>query len=241
MLDISWVPPVKPRSWSAGRILQVLLCTVALLHTPENYHDGLAWGTRHRQAWESFHRDLLAGMPPGFLLRRYDWLLPRWRESDFSAGNFQYAEACMQLLRQAGIGDFGALRELPRFREISVPVVPTALHEMTWQGDTGHGFGTDPYVEFRLPPAPRVYGILIRCSLNYGSADPAPVAFGVSWHEIGAPDFTNDPGDFRLDTGSAEKDVGVWVNRPIDRLRIRPDSKPCVLHLSKLVLLVPVS
>lgn len=224
---------------AAGRLLQVLLCAAALLHTPENVRDGLDWGRRHRRAWTALDRDLAAGVPAEFLLRRYDWLLPRWREDQFSPANFRFAVGCTRLLRDAGVGPFRSLADLPAFRELPIPLTPAVTHDMTWDGHTGRGHGTDPYVEFTLPRAQHVYGILISCSLNYDNADASPVDFRVSWRVAGAGELTGASDEYRLTTAAGTKDVGAWVHRPIDRIRIRPDDKPCLLQIEGIVLLAP--
>jgi hypothetical protein len=223
-----------------GRGLQIALFGLVAFLTPLNWQDGLDWIRWYRGNIDPFEKDLLDGMPASFLVKRHDWLVPRWRKEDpVNPDYFRYMEHCVLTLRRAGIGLFPSLKDSPDYMMVPVAIIPSALNEMTWQDGAGYGHGTNPWVAFGLEKPQRVYGIDIEYSLNYGNADPTPADFQVAWTDMQRPKPGEGALSFDVDTGRGIRNVAVWVNGTIDRFRIRPDKKPCVLRVRRITLMVP--
>jgi hypothetical protein len=79
---------------------------------------------------------------------------------------------------------------------------------------------------------------MLRCSLNYGNDVPEPVDFQASWKSTRRGEWVQGEETHGLDTAKASKDVAIWVNDTISRFRLRPDNKPCVLRIDRIVVLV---
>jgi hypothetical protein len=211
--------------------LLVLSCVVFWHHCPilENVLEN--W--RLAGACE---RDIRAGIPARLLAETYCRLF--W--PDDSAQGVTIVTEELRKLQRAQIGVCRFLRDDPAAREIPLPVIPREVRQMTWKDGAGNGTGRDPQLTFALPAPRRVYGIRLRCCLNYGNGPATPVAFHVSWR----PHASAAPAEERsawvaLDTGPEEKPVTILVNEPIDQFCIHPDNKPCVFRLSEIVLVAP--
>jgi hypothetical protein len=226
------------RPETAGRFVQLLLLVAMYVMLPLDWQDAWQWGTKHRAACTALERDIRAGVPSDFILMRYGWLIPRWKDTEFSPRNFASVQENMQLLADAGIGIYKDLKEFPPFRKVVLPVVPAGLHDMSWKGQGGYGWGSDPYVEFELDQPQKVYGIMLSCNLNYGNDVPEPVDFQASWKSARRGQWTKSAETHGLDNAKTSKDVVIWVNDTIGGFRLRPDNKPCVLRIARIVLLV---
>jgi hypothetical protein len=180
---------------------------------------------------------LRAGTPAHLLAESYG----RFFWFDDSPEAVERVTVGVRKLGQAQVGVCRFLHDDPAAQEVSWPVIPQEVRQMTWKDGAGQGSGPDPQLLFTFPEPRRVYAIRLKCCLNYGNTAPTPVAFHVSWRPSrSSPAVPGEPSArLELDTGPAEKKVTILVNDTIDQFCIHPDNKPCVFRLSEIVLVTP--
>ena len=148
------------------------------------------------------------------------------------------------------------MRGDPAFREVSLPVVSAALHQMKLEEGIARGTRADPYLVFTLPETTFVGGIRFKYSHpTRGGAAPEP--FQISWKRDKQHSFTEAQShlssqylgqrEAAMCGGTQEEAVMVWVGDSLKQFRIRPDpdsrppdARPCIFRISEVVLLVPV-
>lgn len=223
-------------SW--GRLLQFLMCLAGVLVLPLNLQDGLACAVRHRAACRAFRDDLLAGLPPRFLLRRHGWLLPQWRDTDFSPEAARWVESCMLLLRQARIGLYAQLQAMPLSRDVTLRAEPAELSGAVWRDGALCACGPDARAIFRLERRRKVLGIIVNCSFNYGNEEVTPTTLTVAWRPE-KPPYAARTVRTDLSTAKIDWSAHTWINDRIDEFELRPGPGPCVCRISSIVLVVP--
>jgi hypothetical protein len=206
----------------------VLFVAMCILLWP-NTQAGLDHGREVAARDAAFARDLRAGVPTFLLIKRYTpWLHP----------SQDALTELLPMLRRAGIGPFRSLRGNPPFREVAVPVAPTAMSQVRWEDGTARVTGVDPQLLFTLPEMRYVAGIRLRYS--HANRQGAPARFQVAWKRGDQADF---PADQRyalwtLPTGP-DRTTTIWVADAVKQFRIQPDNQPCAFHIAALELLVP--
>jgi hypothetical protein len=151
---------------------------------------------------------------------------------------YQLAVDRVEDLRRAGVGIYRQVVPTPKLEQITVALKPTALNNMTWKDGVAHGWGKDSWMSFALEPPRMVYSILLDCSCNYGNTESTPVALQLAWNPSDDPS-TQRTEERKFTTRAGFSIVPFWVNQRIGRFRIRPDDKPCVLHIARILLEVP--
>jgi hypothetical protein len=216
---------------AVGRVARACLFALACGMLAANTREGLRYARDYHRQMEAFEHDLRTGVPTYMLLRRHAPFL-------YFSLNDQLGEY-MRMLHRAAIGPFRSLQADPALREVTLPVVPDGLDQMTWEGGTGRGTGNDPSVVFTLSEPRFVGGI--RIAFSYPDTDGSPLYFRVFWRK-------SDQGDFNehqfylnafLERASGERTVTIWVGDTIDQFRIHPDNKYSYFALHKIVLLNP--
>jgi hypothetical protein len=240
-----------------GRWAQWSMLAATLITIGPNTRAGIHYARGVRNHLRSFEQDMTAGVPSFELIARYGrYLHPH---HDLLA---EY----LPMLRRAGVGRFVFLRDDPAFREVPVPLEPTALYNVTWDHGTAQATGEYPSIDFALPEPRYVCGIRIR----YAHANPEgtlPLVL-IKWKGPAQAEFSQEPvrtegageinyknvkiyknsptGDravWERGTWSrindAETTVTAWICDTVATIRIHPDLKPGVFRLSELVLLVP--
>jgi hypothetical protein len=206
----------------------VLFVAMCVLLWP-NTQAGLDHGREAAAQDAAFARDLRAGVPAFLLIKRYTpWLHP----------SQDALTELLPMLHRAGIGPFRSLRANPPFREVPVPVVPTAVDQMRWEDGTAHATGVDPHLLFTLPETRSVAGIRLRYS--HANRQGAPARFQIAWKRGDQADFpaTQRYALWNLPTG-ADRTTTIWVADAVEQIRIQPDNQPCEFHITSLMLLVP--
>jgi hypothetical protein len=130
-------------------------------------------------------------------------------------------------------------KEQTASREVSFPVVPMEMNQMTWKDGVGEGQGEDPYLVFALKKPQFVQAIRLRYS--YGNAASTPATFQMFWKKSAQNEFAEEERNvtLQLKTRPEEKTLTVVVNDVIDQFRIDPDVRPCVFKIPEITLLVP--
>jgi hypothetical protein len=237
------------RPAALGRLVQACLAAVAVVVFLPNLVEALEYGRYHHQELQSFERDLAAGDPPYKLLNRYTPFL----HPDLDDSLTEY----FRRMRDAGFGSFRYLKDNPPFREVSLSVEPSRLHQGGWKEGTATGTGPESYVGFTLPRPRLVYGI--RITYRHANGQGKGPYFQLFWEgseptkappgppaRLLAPVWCVHPspqGRFYVNpflrTGPEEHTVTVWIGKTIRGFRIHPDDQPCVFHIAKIGLLVP--
>jgi hypothetical protein len=208
-----------------------------------NINYGISLGAYHKYAMDQLDADLRDGAPNFMLSGRYAPAL---------ATSTEVVHDKLATLRRAGLGRFALLRTDPSFREVPLPAASATLHQMTLEGETAVGVGSEPSLVFTLPATTFVCGIRSRYSYSI-RGDDGPVPFQVSWKRDDQRSFIEARS--RLSylyrdrapeqrNGPPEEDVTVWIGDFLKQIRIRPDLEraagPGVFRIREVTLLVPV-
>lgn len=249
--------------WSVCRMPRITSCAqmslliVGCLTLWPNTQFGIAYARNLRHHLGSFEQDIEAGLPISLLIRRH------WPEGYLHA-NPDILTDYLPMLQRAGVGSFRVLQKNPPMREVSVPLEPVALNEVTWRQGRAYGVGKeDPYLVFALPESRYVYGIRLTYSYT-NEASTAPCRF-VYWKHSDQENFPEDQHSQSCPTGDhanwsrgtwiratdSESSMTVWICEAIKEIKIYPDFKtmnwfkanprPFIFHISELALLVPAS
>src|SRR5262249_20443298 len=195
----------------------------------------------HRQGMEAFERDLVAGAPPVLLAEGHAHFLFPADTPDFH----RELPSLFRMLNRAGVRLFRSLQHHVALQKGPLPVSPTARGHLLWCGGVGYGGGKDSALLFDLPRCQRVYAI--RLTFAYENPPENPVSLRLSWKRDDQSAFPQGKQtvEWTLLPKEGEKagakTVTLWVNDSLDQIRIGPDTKPFVFHLSAIVLLVPQS
>src|SRR6185436_17257207 len=107
---------------------------------------GRAYGRERRLQAQALERDVAAGAPPSLAAERHwPWFYPN---ADILADR-------LNVLRRARRGPYRSLPEqrpssaCGQWTTVRLPV-PSGLHGMAWQGETGRVTGEQPYAIFSL-------------------------------------------------------------------------------------------
>ncbi len=233
---LSLYAPPRLNGWA-----RALLLVVAGLVLWPNTRRGIEWGRTLRAELGAFERDLADGVPPYRLINRYAGYL---HPHHAIPGDY------LPMLRRAGIGQYRRLQPDPPFREIALPLEPTAVSQVTWKEDTAYGVGNAPSLVFALPGDTYAAGI----RLTYAASDGRLPYVTVYWRSSEEPDFTRaqswkqsptgDRANWARGTWTRRHDeattMDVWVCDSVKEIRVDPDVRPGVSRIARLVVLVPV-
>jgi hypothetical protein len=127
--------------------------------------------------------------------------------------------------------------DLP-FREVSIPVEPSSVREMSWQEGAGKGVNVNAALTFRLQKPQRVRGLRLRYQLSNAACDAAP--FTVSWQNSQAPDSHAEERRiaYLVRTPPEECSMTIWINDNIDEFTLQPDDKPFHFQIKRITLVL---
>jgi len=225
--------------WS-GR-MPAVLTAAALLALWGNTRFGLEYARDLRSHLAGFEADLRAGVPRRELVRRYDPYLHPHQDVPL-----EY----LPMLRQAGIGIYGGLREDPPVREVPLDLTPSELAHVTWHDSTATVAGADAHLDFTLPAERAVAGI--RLEYQYQAADGSLPLVGLRWKRAAEANYPADNYKKYSPTGDrANWERGTWTRLgdsattmtvaladTIAQIRILPNYVPGSFRITRLVLLV---
>lgn len=226
--------------WS-GR-MPAVLTAAALLALWGNTRFGLEYARDLRSHLGGFEADLRAGVPRRELVRRYDPYLHPHQDVPL-----EY----LPMLRQAGIGIYGGLREDPPVREVPLDLTPSGLAHVTWHDSTATVAGADAHLDFTLPAERAVAGI--KLAYQYRAADGSLPLIGLRWKRAADADYpaanykkyspTGDRANWERGTwtrlGDSATTMTVALADTIAQIRIFPNYVPGSFRITRLVLLVP--
>ena len=205
-----------PRWISLGRMI---LFTIAASNLALNNNMAADY-TWRKELTDQFEREVRDGVSIPRLVSKY--ARPTHHDHD-------RLESYLKNLRDAKVGNYRYLPPDPKFREVSLRLTPTAVHNVTWDGKAGRATGERPFLVFDLERPEFVCGLRIKYSnTNEEKLNPF---FQVFMHRPGRPPGS-DVVRYRhlsLPTGK-EVDVPVWIYKTIDRIRVHPDKRPMRLH-----------
>jgi hypothetical protein len=219
-------------------VRRLLFATVVVILLP-NMSWGLRWAHYLKSHLVAFERDIRAGTPPYQLLQRYANLnQDRELMMDY-----------MPMLRDAHIGAFGSLRDDPRFREVSLPLVPVDAHNMTWEDGIARPTDNQAWLTFELPSDVQVAGI--RLAYTYSDRDGFEPCLGLSWKARDEAGFDQDSSFSYCPIGDRANwphgtwsrlnneitTLDVWVDHPVQSVRVFTLEKRTV-KIHELTLLV---
>jgi hypothetical protein len=210
-----------------GRLVPNILFAALCVCAWPNAQGGLRYGRAAAAQTEALSSDIIAGMPAYRIARKYTPFLHPDQD-----------EVCrfLPILRQAGLGPFGPLRDSPSFRSTSLPVRPSHVYLARWEGNTAHVTGVDPQITFTLARPRPVAGIRIRYA--HHNLQGAPARFQLSWRGPGQAEYTETQryASWNLPTGE-RKETTIWIDDVLAQLRIQPDNQRCEFRIDEITLL----
>jgi hypothetical protein len=213
--------------------MQMCLFSLVVTLFPLNAQWGLREARNTKVKMAEIERDLLAGYPPYKILAHHLQTI-----DPFSLWDESFMSERLRMLRDARVGAFESMSENPSFEEVSIPIVPVGLHNMTFSKGRGQGTGNgDPFIRFALPQSTHVCGI----RLKYTQESRANVGeFHMSWRRSEKKEGAASEGEF-VRLGALPEQMTIWVDDTIDEFRLRPDTTDpsCSFQLSEITLLVP--
>jgi hypothetical protein len=239
-----WGLPAAP---GIGRLVQMCLVTLACAAFAPNWQEGIAEGKNRRQQNVALENDILAETPCSLVAQRHSGTLCN------SLPTEDVAEL-LQMLHDAGVGQFPHLKGDPVCREIPLTLEPIEVNQITWANGSGKGenkeaclvfalkrsqlLGKDPPLVYDLVGPLQVYAI--RFKYAYEDAGKA-ASFRMSWGKSGRDDGGGADQSFscELDRESGEQVKTIWVNDTVDHFYIYPDERPFIFKLLEITLLVP--
>jgi len=216
----------------------VLFGTVLVVLAPNTLW-GLHWAQYLRTHLAGFERDIKAGMPPYLLLQRYaDLHQDREIMMDY-----------MPMLRDAQIGAFRYLRDDPPFAEVSIPLVPVAAHNMTWNDGLAQPTGDDGWLTFKLPDDVPATGI--RLAYTYSNTNKIVPYWEICWKSSAEYDFPEescsgycpigDRANWQRCTWARLNNertmLHAWMSHPVQTVRVMAFDKNTIV-IRELVVLV---
>lgn len=196
----------------AGALIPAALLLCVGLMTWRNIRLGVEGAARLRAGADAFVADVHAGHPTLALADRYSrYPFVLYPDRDLLA-------RWMAMLHDAGAPTFRDIRPDPPYRVARLPLEGSRRPD-GWR--------------FVLTPPRRVYAIWIR----YAYEPSARTAdFGLSWQ---GPDGKAGLAAFPVRQTPEESALLVWIDAPVARFEIHPDTKPCLCALTGIELLVP--
>jgi hypothetical protein len=240
-----------------GELVQTMLFALSCLFFLPNFERAITDGQRWHESQQAIKRDIQAGVPPSIIAAR------RYPSFGVAPPGFPI-EVVAQALRgykELGIPQFRAMASDPDYREVRLPIIPSAVDEVVQKDDVDYSWSRAPKdssLAFSLDRRRFVYAIRLRCSYEDGASGVAEPRMAWSagdaaetWDGAG-PGRENGGGllvskiPFRMpgDWGETVRNeraqtLTFWVNSEIDRFRIHPDTKPFAFKVLEIVLLVP--
>jgi hypothetical protein len=135
------------------------------------------------------------------------------------------------------------IETMPGLRQVSLPITPAILKDVTWKDGVAQGHGADPQMIFVLDRPLSVYAVRMTYAYTVNEAKTSAdhqVHFRMAWKEAGRTDF-GDRGrnvSMDLDMTAENPPLTIVVNDAIDQLRIQPDIKDCQYRLQEVILFV---
>ncbi len=214
---------------AVGRFVAMSLFCAGIALLWPNTERAIETGRDLREHTTAFERDLGSGMPTYALVRRY---------SPYLHPSQDVLSRELDALRTHQIGRFRDLRPNPPFEEVPLPLDPVDVRLARWNEGTVEVTGVDPQLTFALPESRYVAGVRLRYS--HENAAGAPARFQLSWSQPGQPGFPASQryANWALPTGP-DHTTTIWIDAPVERLRIQPDNRPGTFRLHEMTLLVP--
>ncbi len=231
-------------------LVPALLCALQLLILPLDTYRGWEHARDMRRELAGFEQDLARGEPVLALVSRHaNGLCPT--QTQYTSQIQNDLARRLRDLRQAQIGIFKQLRDDPPFREVDLEVVPTAVHQGTWDQGVFTAAGPDSFIEFTLPKPQPLYGL--RLTYSYVKTRQMFSEFQVAWKGRRTDPFPQEPQyAFRsycpwavppnLSDGPSEGDdpAIVVIRDTVAGFRIYPAARgPCAFGVQKITLWFP--
>jgi hypothetical protein len=216
-----------------GRVLCGALFIFTCVVAQGSYREGLIWGRRTRAVYERFEADLKAGMPINLLAETHFTRI----HIPFHPDARREIEGLGDLAQAGGRWTLQVQAPVP-FRAVELPPVPSQLSDMTFENGVGVTRGPESSMTFVLKEPIRVGVVRLNLSMYPQSPTAIPAAFQVRWRALASGPVANER---TIDAAAGQQIIAIWVNDTIDRFEIRPDDKPCVITISGIVLLSPIS
>jgi hypothetical protein len=231
------------RGGRLGRSVQLLMAAVLVVLLPLNFKQAIVTGQGIQQETAAFERDVRAGAP-AFILA----------EHHFASDVVPLVDKLTEILeahKANRIGIFREIRDDPPYRIARLSLEAAIPDGVTWHNGVAEGKGT---LTFTLPEVRHVYALRLRYAY-IKSASLWPT-LRVYWRNDQVQDFSEerrfastvsgpDQPTWALIDGKIHTDakvrsdriLTVWINDPIDQIRIYPDAAPCEFRLSAIEVL----
>jgi hypothetical protein len=224
------------------KVVGTALFATALAALPANTSWGWQYACDLKSHLSSFEADLKTGTPPYQLVQRHGYYLHPHQEMVMDY---------MPMLRDAGVGAFGYLRNDPPFREISFPLTPVETRGMQWQDGVARATAVPGWLTFALPSDVNAAGI--RLKYTYSNPKGTEPYIALHWKSSDEADFakdswtkyspTGDRANWQQGTWSRRENMlttlDVWVAPPVRIVRVGPTLGQGWMKIHELTVLVP--
>ena len=153
------------------------------------------------------------------------------------------------MLRTAGVGVFRYLRNDPPFQEVSLPLMPSEVRNMTWEKGIAHATASGAWLTFTLPKDIQAAGI--RLDYTYSNTNENEPYLGIYWKSSREADFgkdshiryypVGDRANWQRGTWRRQSDtitsLHAWVCQPVHTIRLLA-IKPATIKIHDLTVLV---
>jgi len=213
----------------AGRIAQIGLAALVLAWSSTNFEQGLREARYGHEQGRRFLADMKTGKPLPYLMQRYQWLIPGWHGNGIHPMFYAQMADGMQLLRDAGVGNFANLEiDLPPSNLVVLYPKDAVTTEKRNPDDLPGS------LSIRLDRPRYVRAILVRYSTPAQGNESIEMEFDC---RAASAAVSHDATDYERTPAHG---VGAsWVDRTIDEVSIRcrcGDGQP---RIEKIALLVP--
>jgi hypothetical protein len=216
-------------------LIQMCLFTALCVLLLPNWDRGrqvIGWFDYQR----ALERDLRAGVPPFILAEHYgESIIGGYNEE---AEMQRSAAELFRRARQANIGVFRDMRPDPAYREVPLPVEPVRVRGMTWEKGIAYGNADNANLTFALKEPRKVYAIRLKYAYQ-NRGEPAQFQLGWTGRQPAGRAGKERNVTLPLKRSPEDRVVTIWVNDTLDRFRIVPDQKLCVMRIADIRLLVP--
>jgi hypothetical protein len=155
--------------------------------------------------------------------------------------NLRYASNGQLIYQGNEVSVFDLARPNSFIQEVSFPLQPIFVNQMTWKGGVGKGMGNNPYAVFHLDKARYIHAV--RVEYSFENATDSPADFQVYWRRSDRHDFVAEERNviLRLPRGPGVLTQVIPIQDTIDEVRIDPDHQPCLFQLTSLTGVVEVA
>lgn len=207
--------------------------TLALGLVLHNGYDGVQNGREVHRLTGEIEDSMRQGAAISRLIKDYGFFLFT------NDQNYHVLGRGLEVLHEADVPPYDALRDDYPFKMDALPLKPTAVHGMTWStleiGGYGQVENAESHVSFAVGAPRYVCAVELLCQVS--RPDGSPAQLRVAWKPAGRKDADWESKEVTLDAATAMP--LVWLCERVEAVSIYPDTQAGDFFLFAVRLLVP--